>query len=317
MAFRQRKQQRRHTYDHPKLQEALRFLQQSTVYAIVDPSSEERRAFVPLDVISRYFEENHKARLDDVLAAVYDGSDDSPDAGDIFPSHIRVFCILLEIGMGRYIHNFTAYQLNDRRLPYDPQAKPTAFPQAPERPDFFEAFCQKQWRFCAAEFSPPMSNLRFEEERILPIIEKQLIAGGGSATLYLIKLHGSYNELDPTPKVWYLVNKRADTNYLHQLQIQDPNNPLANKFVLKTYLGREAEKYYKSETEAFKKLKHQVDASDLIGFYGSYRQGNSYNIILEYANEGTLEDYFRNMEPPVRKRTSSVSGLVCSKSSRH
>jgi len=38
----------------------------------------------------------------------------------------------------------------------------------------------------------------------------------------------------------------------------------------------------------------------VIGFYGSYRQGISYNVILEYANKGTLEEYFRVTAPPVK-----------------
>jgi len=193
--------QRQHNSNHPKVQEVLAFFRKNSSYAIVDPSSEQRRAFIPLDIIKPYFEEDRKARLYDVLEAVY-GKNDAPDADDVFPTHIRVFCILLEIGMGDYIHLFTSlWDLNDQRLPYDPSAEPRAFPPAPERPDFFKTFCEKQWRFCAAEFSPPMSNIKFEDDRIIPIVHKELIAGGGSAMLYLIRIHGSYNKLDPTPKV--------------------------------------------------------------------------------------------------------------------
>jgi hypothetical protein len=36
----------------------------------------------------------------------------------------------------------------------------------------------------------------------------------------------------------------------------------------------------------------------MIGFYGSYRHGESCNLILEYANEGTLEDYLHKYVPP-------------------
>lgn len=38
----------------------------------------------------------------------------------------------------------------------------------------------------------------------------------------------------------------------------------------------------------------------MIGFCGSYIQGNTFNIILEFADQGTLEQYFRNTPPPVR-----------------
>jgi len=36
----------------------------------------------------------------------------------------------------------------------------------------------------------------------------------------------------------------------------------------------------------------------LIGFYGNYRQGDSYNVILEFADKGSLEEYFRTVPPP-------------------
>jgi serine/threonine protein kinase len=40
----------------------------------------------------------------------------------------------------------------------------------------------------------------------------------------------------------------------------------------------------------------------IIGFYGSYAHGQTFNVILEYANEGTLEDYFANVPPPSTSR---------------
>jgi len=36
----------------------------------------------------------------------------------------------------------------------------------------------------------------------------------------------------------------------------------------------------------------------IIRFFGSYRHGNTFHIILEYANQGTLEDFFQNVTPP-------------------
>lgn len=36
----------------------------------------------------------------------------------------------------------------------------------------------------------------------------------------------------------------------------------------------------------------------VIGFYGSYKHGKTWNIILEYANEKTLEDYFTKDRTP-------------------
>ena len=53
----------------------------------------------------------------------------------------------------------------------------------------------------------------------------------------------------------------------------------------------------------------------MIGFYGSYRHGESCNLILEYANEGTLEDYLQKCSPPtagpdIYKFWSGLLGLI-------
>jgi serine/threonine protein kinase len=36
----------------------------------------------------------------------------------------------------------------------------------------------------------------------------------------------------------------------------------------------------------------------MIGFYGSFKQGNRFNILLEYADIGSLDKYFKRVFPP-------------------
>jgi hypothetical protein len=36
----------------------------------------------------------------------------------------------------------------------------------------------------------------------------------------------------------------------------------------------------------------------MIGFYGSFVQDDTYNILLEYADHGNLEQYFQTVPPP-------------------
>ncbi len=40
-------------------------------------------------------------------------------------------------------------------------------------------------------------------------------------------------------------------------------------------------------------------APGMIGFYQSFEYQNSFNIILEYADEDTLEDFFMKKDPPM------------------
>jgi serine/threonine protein kinase len=81
--------------------------------------------------------------------------------------------------------------------------------------------------------------------------------------------------------------------------LKDPQDPNINTFALKTYLFPEAEaaRYYDCEVSAFRALSRRSDPH-LIGFYGNYKQGSTYNILLEYADGGSLEQYFAKTQPP-------------------
>lgn len=51
--------------------------------------------------------------------------------------------------------------------------------------------------------------------------------------------------------------------------------------------------------EAFQKLNGAGEpVPNLIGFYGAFKQNDSFHVILEYANGGTLEDYFKEVQSP-------------------
>jgi len=86
--------------------------------------------------------------------------------------------------------------------------------------------------------------------------------------------------------------------------------------VIKQYNTRDAEAECKKEDGAFERLANihnQVRSgttgnreSAIIGFYGSFEQGDKHNIILEYANKGTLEDYFKRESPP-----STAQAIYC------
>ena len=57
--------------------------------------------------------------------------------------------------------------------------------------------------------------------------------------------------------------------------------------------------YYETELNAFKKLKYNgLPPLNIIGFYGSFIREGTYNIILEYADYGTLDDYMQQTQPP-------------------
>lgn len=68
---------------------------------------------------------------------------------------------------------------------------------------------------------------------------------------------------------------------------------------MKTYLFKDAKDNYESEVRAFRALKAGGSlGKSIIGFYGSYEQDGSYNVLLEYADRGTLDDYLATTPPP-------------------
>ena len=72
-----------------------------------------------------------------------------------------------------------------------------------------------------------------------------------------------------------------------------------NTFVLKTYRDAEAQQNYKAERDAYVKLRWGGEPSEhIVAYYGSFIHGSSYNIILEYADQGTLEAFMRRTKSP-------------------
>ncbi|CZR62093.1 uncharacterized protein PAC_11990 [Phialocephala subalpina] len=266
--------------EHDAIQAFLGWVQTNVSNSVLDPKSDRRPAFMPLKKIEDYFKENNCIRLKRLLNALFSPDESPVDPEVILQNYIKAFCILVEIGKGRFISHFSHYEsLADKKLPFEPQnGPPSYFPTNTDETSFFGAFCGEQWKFCAAVFSSPMANIHYHKDQLLPIIHKERLAEGGSAVLHMIRLHPSYDKLDP---------KKLATN-----------DPRCHAYVLKTYMTAEAETYYNNETAAFRRLKHQD--SNLIGFYGSFCQGNTFNIILEYADKGTLERYFKDCRPPIQ-----------------
>ncbi|OCK76247.1 hypothetical protein K432DRAFT_408326 [Lepidopterella palustris CBS 459.81] len=93
----------------------------------------------------------------------------------------------------------------------------------------------------------------------MPFIHKEELGSGAFGTVYKIVIHESHNRL-----------------------VSEAKNPFSNVFVLKTFSAEECEQYYRSEVEAFRKLRTScMPTTGMPNFYGSYRQHHSYNIILD------------------------------------
>jgi hypothetical protein len=167
-----------------------RYLEKQEVTGINGFSAKVECPFIPVSALKEYLTGSRIRAILKVLSA-----NQSLDQ-TICNQYLIVFSILLRIGKARYIEHFTRFRsLSDRFLPF------TTLDHSPDNwpgssADFFPAFYDEQWRFCALTFDRDQSpEICLDKRQILPIVEKVKLNSGGSANVYKIKLHAAYNDL--------------------------------------------------------------------------------------------------------------------------
>ncbi|KUJ07011.1 uncharacterized protein LY89DRAFT_375144 [Mollisia scopiformis] len=261
---------------HAALHEFFRWESQSWVEVVKDITTDEKSYFMPLENLRTYFKANDSKKLNRILCEVFGTTFPPVDSDFILRDHTAVFVILLRIGQGKLIEHFAQYEeLSDRRLPFDPVNPPRELLEITEDRDILGRFCEKQIMYCVPAFNGNMVNKNFGR-RLLPITSKEPQGTEGLAGRYVIKVFGPLNKLVPAGQ-------------------ETTNNPNINTFVLKRYPTKEGEVDYTKEVNGFRSVKH---ADSIIKFYGSYILGNDRNILLEYADKGSLEHFFQKETPP-------------------
>lgn len=262
---------------HTPIQDFHFWVSEKAVAGTRGPLTEVEHAFVPEALIYEFFEDDKRIRK--ILQALRVEPPGLAHQETIKLRYRKVFSILLHIGKGQFILNFVEYEhLDDRRLPFE--TEPNNFPKSAD--GLFDQFRKAQWMFHAAEFHHVRIDMRLGADSILPIIKKEKIkdANGVSADLHKVVLHSAH----------------------HHLQASREGNVSqeeASTFALKTYRSARARQFYETESNAFKRLFNRPNYREgIIGFNSSFIHGGTYNILLEYADRGTLENYFQNVSPP-------------------
>lgn len=67
--------------------------------------------------------------------------------------------------------------------------------------------------------------------------------------------------------------------------------------MIKSYSTTQAYSPYTEQVNAFKSIKN---ADGVLKFYGSFEYRGQSHILLEFADKGTLNDFFRTEAPPTR-----------------
>lgn len=180
------------------IQSFLSFLDRSSCFEVIEPESLDgptRTAFTVRDKVQEHLEGNDQERLKQIIADLFPRGD-GIWPNDILPNNIAVFCTLLKISKSRWIKHFRHHEsLSDAKLPFDPKSPPPNWPEDTGDPDFLKKFCEEQWKYCVPVFRQPFVDKHFSKRTILPIVYKRSLSSGGSATLWLIRLHPAYNKL--------------------------------------------------------------------------------------------------------------------------
>lgn len=152
--------------------------------------NEVESKYIPSETLA---EQLSLERVEKLLEALYeDRIAAAPDARVVKDDYLRSFAILLCIGAGQFVHNFTDQpSLSDQYLPFDNQ--PQNFPTATDR-ELFDEFQAAQPPFCPYRLKPQMSH-NLGEHTILPINSQERVDEGGSAIIWKVVVDKDYDRL--------------------------------------------------------------------------------------------------------------------------
>ncbi|KAI1765769.1 hypothetical protein GGR53DRAFT_251582 [Hypoxylon sp. FL1150] len=195
---------------------------------------------------------------------------------DIIRSHyIRVFSILVLIDRLSCLNEFMEHSLSDERLPLE--RRPPQWPKHDFLDDAFEAFSQRQWKFCPLQVRPSMlTGQRLNPRHILPLTQEKVIRKSAESEVVQVKFHPDC-----------ICEK------------------LPSSVILKAYTRPStAESLYKAEVNAFTRIYNSAPNAvirrpeNIIDYYGHFVQNNKHCLLLEDAQDGNLETYFQTVPPP-------------------
>lgn len=104
---------------------------------------------------------------------------------------VTVFCILLDLGLGHLIDEFSKKTIIDARLPEDLSSLKKKLSSLQNGDNVADRFNERQWRFCPAIFSLYMVAEYFEN-RIIPICRRTHLNKGGTAHVWRICVQSEF-----------------------------------------------------------------------------------------------------------------------------
>jgi hypothetical protein len=256
-------------------------------------SEEEPKPYVPLSALREYWTASNVA---DVLRAF--STHPGVDVPPIRRSYLRIFSILVltnDEAVRKLPSYFMSRGITDDKLPWT--QRPTEWPDEKLYNDFFDAMEKHQWQFYPFEFHPDhLYDRIISSDRILPISFREQLKHGTAASVRSFSIHPEYNHL--------MRRVRLFSHPVGMISIADisasrgeQDQPLQSTFVLKTYHTKKHLSSYTRECDALLRLRSNA-SSNVVHFYGSFRQLGSYALLLEHADGGSMGDFFTTSPPP-------------------
>jgi hypothetical protein len=170
----------------PERIDFLDHLGRNRAFALSSHSQATKRPFIPDHVLHSYL---YPVRIRELLRCY---AQPEGDWEIVQQGYLKIFTILLVIDRAAYLQHFVeGFNLADTQLPFK---HPTEFPSGCS--DFYEAFYQAQWGFCALPLRRHWLNkTRWGDELIIPIVRRGFLKEGVDASTYIVEIEPSYNDL--------------------------------------------------------------------------------------------------------------------------
>ncbi|SCO09502.1 uncharacterized protein FFB20_13313 [Fusarium fujikuroi] len=234
---------------------------------LVDGVNGEGKAapYIPFSALKRYFT---KGRIDTIMKSIEIYPADMTK--DIQSSYLRIFSLLVYLGYPDSITWFTSNGLQDSDLPL------TGSPP-PQNPSWYTAFLKEQWTFCPIIISADGDFTQtLPSKAILPVTYEKAIDGK--------------NKGPDDPKLWQV---KVHPGCSHKL--------VDDTVVFKVYQGTRGQHLYTTETNFYSQLRFRFHANSAIrrAFASfSFPESERCIAVVEYANGGSLIDFFHTESPP-------------------
>ncbi|KAK4213745.1 hypothetical protein QBC37DRAFT_422527 [Rhypophila decipiens] len=210
---------------------------------------------------------------------------------------LRLFSALVYTNRVQFFDTLQS-KLSDEQLPLVQDNLPQSL-RSPVFKEALEDLYEHQWIFCPMILDyARLTDLELQPDHILPFQHIQEITQGDAAHIFKVKIDKSCNRLHPRDKIRGM-----------PLRGEAPSDGI---YVLKSYHGERYRRLFLNEAKAFTTLHQKSGNEHIVGYYGSFIQSDKFNLLLQFANAGSLLDYYRDPPPTSQQDIRQFWGSLLS-----